>query len=125
TGARTGVGGDAGPHGITLTAARASTIRCSQTPARWLLIMNRLADECSPYLREHSGNPVDWYPWGDEAFERARLDDKPVLLSVGYAACHWCHVMEHESFEDVETADRKSTRLNSSHRLLSRMPSSA
>ncbi|MDQ6927430.1 MAG: thioredoxin domain-containing protein [Actinomycetota bacterium] len=66
--------------------------------------MNRLADETSPYLRQHKDNPVDWYPWGDEAFSRARSEDKPVLLSVGYAACHWCHVMAHESFEDPETA---------------------
>ena len=66
--------------------------------------MNRLADEASPYLLQHADNPVDWYPWGDEAFERARGEDKPVLLSVGYAACHWCHVMEHESFEDDPTA---------------------
>jgi uncharacterized protein YyaL (SSP411 family) len=65
---------------------------------------NRLAQETSPYLLQHKDNPVDWYPWGDEAFERARREDKPILLSVGYAACHWCHVMEHESFEDVETA---------------------
>jgi uncharacterized protein len=66
--------------------------------------MNRLAQETSPYLLQHADNPVDWYPWGEEAFERAREEDKPVLLSVGYAACHWCHVMEHESFEDEETA---------------------
>jgi uncharacterized protein YyaL (SSP411 family) len=66
--------------------------------------VNRLAEETSPYLLQHADNPVDWYPWGDEAFERARDEDKPVLLSVGYAACHWCHVMEHESFEDAETA---------------------
>ena len=66
--------------------------------------MNRLAQETSPYLLQHADNPVDWFPWGDEAFERARTEDKPVLLSVGYAACHWCHVMEHESFEDDETA---------------------
>jgi uncharacterized protein YyaL (SSP411 family) len=66
---------------------------------------NRLAQETSPYLLQHAGNPVDWYPWGDEAFERARAEDKPVLLSVGYAACHWCHVMEHESFEDEPTAE--------------------
>jgi len=66
--------------------------------------MNRLAQETSPYLLQHADNPVDWYPWGDEAFSKARADDKPVLLSVGYAACHWCHVMEHESFEDDETA---------------------
>ena len=66
--------------------------------------MNRLAQETSPYLLQHADNPVDWYPWGDEALERARAEDKPILLSVGYAACHWCHVMEHESFEDDETA---------------------
>jgi uncharacterized protein YyaL (SSP411 family) len=66
--------------------------------------MNRLANETSLYLLQHADNPVDWYPWGDEAFERARTEDKPILLSVGYAACHWCHVMEHESFEDAETA---------------------
>ena len=66
--------------------------------------MNRLADQTSPYLRQHQDNPVDWYPWGDEAFERARAEDKPVLLSIGYSACHWCHVMAHESFEDDATA---------------------
>jgi uncharacterized protein YyaL (SSP411 family) len=66
--------------------------------------MNRLAGETSPYLLQHADNPVDWYPWGDEALGRARDDDRPILLSIGYAACHWCHVMEHESFEDAETA---------------------
>jgi uncharacterized protein len=66
--------------------------------------VNRLAQETSPYLLQHADNPVDWYPWGEEAFARARDEDKPILLSVGYAACHWCHVMEHESFEDDETA---------------------
>jgi uncharacterized protein len=66
--------------------------------------MNRLADETSPYLLQHAGNPVDWYPWGDEAFARARADDRPILLSIGYSACHWCHVMERESFEDPLTA---------------------
>jgi uncharacterized protein len=68
------------------------------------MAMNRLAQETSPYLLQHADNPVDWFPWGDEAFARARDEDKPILLSVGYAACHWCHVMEHESFEDEETA---------------------
>jgi len=67
-------------------------------------VANRLAAEPSPYLRQHAENPVDWYPWGDEAFERARALDRPVLLSVGYAACHWCHVMAHESFEDPAVA---------------------
>ena len=65
---------------------------------------NRLAHETSPYLLQHAHNPVDWYPWGDEAFEKAKADDKPVLVSIGYSACHWCHVMEHESFEDEATA---------------------
>jgi uncharacterized protein YyaL (SSP411 family) len=65
---------------------------------------NRLARETSPYLLQHAHNPVDWYPWGPEALERARAEDRPILLSIGYAACHWCHVMEHESFEDPETA---------------------
>jgi uncharacterized protein YyaL (SSP411 family) len=65
---------------------------------------NRLAKETSPYLRQHAENPVDWYPWGEEAFQRARDEDKPVHLSLGYAACHWCHVMAHESFENPEIA---------------------
>ncbi len=66
--------------------------------------MNRLADETSPYLLQHADNPVEWYPWGEEALARARGEDKPILLSIGYSACHWCHVMAHESFEDAETA---------------------
>jgi hypothetical protein len=66
--------------------------------------VNRLADETSPYLRQHRDNPVDWYPWGDEAFAAARRRDVPILLSVGYSACHWCHVMAHECFEDDEVA---------------------
>ncbi len=65
---------------------------------------NRLAAETSPYLRQHAENPVDWFPWGEEALARARAEDLPILLSVGYSACHWCHVMERESFEDPETA---------------------
>jgi uncharacterized protein YyaL (SSP411 family) len=65
---------------------------------------NRLAQETSPYLLQHRHNPVDWYPWGEEAFARARAEDKPILLSVGYSACHWCHVMERESFEDAAIA---------------------
>ena len=66
---------------------------------------NRLAREKSPYLLQHAGNPVDWYPWGDEAFARARAEDKPIFLSIGYSTCHWCHVMERESFEDQAVAD--------------------
>ena len=65
---------------------------------------NRLANETSPYLRQHADNPVDWYPWGGEALQAAADRDVPILLSVGYSACHWCHVMAHESFEDAEIA---------------------
>ncbi len=66
---------------------------------------NRLTNETSPYLLAHKDNPVDWYPWGEEAFERAKKEDKPIFLSIGYSACHWCHVLAHESFEDEEIAD--------------------
>ena len=65
---------------------------------------NRLAGATSPYLQQHADNPVDWYPWGEEALARARAENKPILLSIGYSACHWCHVMAHESFEDPDVA---------------------
>jgi len=65
---------------------------------------NRLIQEKSPYLQQHAHNPVDWYPWGEEAFEKARREDKPIFLSIGYSTCHWCHVMERESFENPEIA---------------------
>jgi uncharacterized protein len=65
---------------------------------------NRIKDESSPYLLQHSQNPVDWFPWGEEAFENARAQDKPLFLSIGYSSCHWCHVMAHECFEDEEVA---------------------
>ena len=65
---------------------------------------NRLIHETSPYLLQHSHNPVDWYPWGDEALARAKKEDKPMLLSIGYSSCHWCHVMENESFENEAIA---------------------
>ncbi|MDQ3750318.1 MAG: thioredoxin domain-containing protein, partial [Acidobacteriota bacterium] len=65
---------------------------------------NRLINETSPYLLQHAHNPVDWFAWGEEAFAKAKAEDKPILISIGYSACHWCHVMEHESFEDAETA---------------------
>ena len=65
---------------------------------------NRLIHETSPYLLQHAHNPVAWFPWGEEAFEKAVAEDKPIFLSVGYAACHWCHVMEHECFENEEIA---------------------
>jgi hypothetical protein len=67
-------------------------------------VPNRLAASTSPYLLQHQDNPVDWHPWGDEAFAEARERDVPVLVSIGYAACHWCHVMAHESFEDPQVA---------------------
>ena len=77
--------------------------------ARWLCSLvsmpNRLSDATSPYLRQHAGNPVDWFEWSDEAFAEASRRDVPVILSVGYATCHWCHVMAHESFEDDQTAE--------------------
>jgi len=66
---------------------------------------NLLIEEKSPYLLQHAHNPVDWYPWGDEAFEKAKREDKPIFLSIGYSTCHWCHVMERESFEDGEVAE--------------------
>jgi len=65
---------------------------------------NRLAIEKSPYLLQHQHNPVDWFPWGEEAFARARAQQKPIFLSIGYSTCHWCHVMAHESFENPEIA---------------------
>ena len=65
---------------------------------------NRLISEKSPYLLQHAHNPVDWYPWGEEAFNKAAKEDKPIFLSIGYSTCHWCHVMEKESFEDPEVA---------------------
>src|SRR5215208_2745662 len=65
---------------------------------------NHLINENSPYLLQHANNPVDWYPWSEEALQKAQMENKPIFLSIGYAACHWCHVMAHESFEDTETA---------------------
>ena len=65
---------------------------------------NHLAKETSPYLLQHADNPVDWYPWGEEALQKAKTEDKPIFLSIGYSACHWCHVMAHKSFEDEAVA---------------------
>jgi uncharacterized protein len=97
--------------GVALKANRESRLH---PESKWDLIAirqytrtfmsNRLARETSPYLLQHAENPVDWYPWGDEALARARAEDRPILLSIGYSACHWCHVMAHESFEDAEVA---------------------
>src|SRR3984885_11385253 len=66
---------------------------------------NRLIHEKSPYLLQHAHNPVDWYPWGEEAFEKSKKENKPIFLSIGYSTCHWCHVMEHESFENEKLAE--------------------
>ena len=66
--------------------------------------MNHLVDEKSPYLLQHANNPVDWYPWGEAAFAKAKKENKPIFLSIGYSTCHWCHVMAHESFEDPDVA---------------------
>ena len=76
---------------------------------------NHLANESSPYLLQHQNNPVDWYPWGPEALERAEAENKPIFLSIGYSACHWCHVMEHESFENEAIArdPQRAVRLRS------------
>src|SRR5437867_10938976 len=74
------------------------------TAARVNAMGNRLAQETSPYLLEHANNPVDWYPWGPEALAKARNENKPILLSIGYSACHWCHVMAHEPYEDSAVA---------------------
>src|SRR6476661_4629391 len=68
-------------------------------------VPNRLANEVSPYLQQHKDNPVEWFPWGAEALAKAKAEDKPLLVSIGYSACHWCHVMAHESFEDQTTAE--------------------
>src|SRR6056297_541582 len=67
--------------------------------------MNHLSESKSPYLLQHADNPVNWYPWSNEAFEKAKAEDKPIFLSIGYATCHWCHVMAHESFEDEQIAE--------------------
>ncbi len=66
---------------------------------------NHLKNQTSPYLLQHADNPVDWYPWGEAAFEKAKTEDKPIFLSIGYSTCHWCHIMAHESFEDEEVAE--------------------
>src|SRR5215467_1333945 len=94
-------------HVVSSSAPSAETLaaRPGTNRARYAVgVPNRLAGETSPYLLQHAHNPVDWYPWGREALERSKTEDKPILLSIGYSACHWCHVMERESFEDPHTA---------------------
>ncbi len=81
-----------------------ATQRGPNVPPRAPVMPNRLAVESSPYLRQHAQNPVDWYPWGEEAFAAARNRDLPIFLSIGYSTCHWCHVMERESFENAAVA---------------------
>jgi len=90
-----------GPTSVDRAAVKESRMNATRAQQHG----NRLADETSPYLRQHADNPVHWFPWGDEAFDRAQREDKPVFLSIGYSACHWCHVMEHESFENQALAD--------------------
>src|SRR5271165_1706870 len=92
----------ASPAGSGVTAGRAGPLRWSR--GRMGSMAERLRGATSPYLLQHADNPVDWWPWGDEAFAAAAELGVPVLLSVGYSACHWCHVMAHESFENEQTA---------------------
>src|SRR5690348_17075128 len=94
------IGGCSGPKPGVHPASAMSTNSAGTHPHT-----NRLAREKSPYLLQHQHNPVDWYAWGDDAFEKARRENKPILLSIGYSTCHWCHVMERESFENQEVAD--------------------
>ena len=79
-------------------------ISCNAQEDNKMKFKNKLADESSPYLLQHANNPVDWYPWGNEALNKAKAENKLIIISIGYAACHWCHVMEHESFEDTSVA---------------------
>src|ERR1700749_963270 len=88
---------DAGPTPVDVPRSQSAPTKASEHT-------NRLAQEKSPYLLQHANNPVDWYPWGEEAFAKARREQKPIFLSIGYSTCHWCHVMEHESFEDAAIA---------------------
>src|SRR5689334_17539860 len=88
---------------VGVLAALATAVVSAQTPPQ--SHTNRLISEKSPYLQLHAHNPVDWYPWGDEAFEKARRENKPIFLSIGYSTCHWCHVMEAETFSDPAIAE--------------------
>jgi hypothetical protein len=90
-------------HSSRLPSPEPSEI--AQLPHDGGVEFNRLVFESSPYLLQHARNPIDWYPWGEEAFSKALKENKPVFLSIGYTTCHWCHVMEHESFEDEEVAN--------------------
>ena len=83
---------------------KSNPIKANVTPTGTYSHTNHLAREKSPYLLQHAHNPVDWFPWGEPAFAKARNENKPIFLSIGYSTCHWCHVMERESFEDETTA---------------------
>ena len=102
---------------VAFEETRRRLARARSADARWhrayesRRMPNRLADATSPYLQQHADNPVDWYPWGEEALAQARAEGKPILLSIGYSACHWCHVMAHESFEDPGVAARHERRV--------------
>src|SRR5688500_10614532 len=89
---------------LALTPPACTSHAEEQKPTAHAKHTNRLAKEKSPYLLQHAHNPVDWYPWGEEAFAKARKENKPIFLSIGYSTCHWCHVMERESFENEEVA---------------------
>jgi uncharacterized protein YyaL (SSP411 family) len=91
-------------QGLNSILKQVSSMQQDTSPHAGVSKPNRLAKETSPYLLQHAYNPVDWYPWGDEALQKAKNSDKPIFLSIGYSACHWCHVMAHESFEDIEIA---------------------
>ena len=88
------------PSGSVEIKKKAEPIKMDKQSAQH----NRLINEKSPYLLQHADNPVDWYPWSQKAFEKAKRENKPIFLSIGYSTCHWCHVMEHESFEDPQVA---------------------
>src|SRR6516225_5292194 len=89
---------------IALVVSLAPDVSCLAAPKTQEECTNHLIHEKSPYLLQHAHNPVDWYPWGEEAFAKAKKESKPIFLSIGYSTCHWCHVMEQESFEDPEVA---------------------
>src|SRR6266571_6875490 len=92
------------PEKSNRTSPTGGTMSKTTNPTSQNKHTNRLINETSPYLLQHAHNPVDWYPWSDEALQKAQKENKPILVSIGYSACHWCHVMQKESFENEETA---------------------
>src|SRR5207248_1394124 len=99
-----GLSGCYGDGDSTQLKLKGTVPKSTNSPAHTTAHTNRLAREKSPYLLQHQHNPVDWFPWGAEAFAKARQENKPLFLSIGYSTCHWCHVMERESFENEQTA---------------------